>query len=260
MIIEEEFATEEELAALSPECCLADITVTIAPVLTDAQISQLASDKPDAKATANNARLNCIRESERRISELHLELMEIQGRASSIKKLIKARLDELKNLKLEDWDSTAAVDGVDTEGSTEMTTAEALGQTNGGGGMVEQPAPARPAPTKPTDWRSTPIESLDLPESICNALRENPKMTIATIGDLSDWCKQRNLLTDIKKIGSAKAEKIEAALEKFWRENPQVVENVAANVTTAVMGELGKALAEAGVTPESVSRGGADDH
>jgi hypothetical protein len=62
-------------------------------------------------------------------------------------------------------------------------------------------------------WQSFPVGKLDLPPSLVQILTEDN--SIRTVGDISKWT-ARNRLTDLKKVGEAKAEKIEEALGKFW--------------------------------------------
>lgn len=64
-------------------------------------------------------------------------------------------------------------------------------------------------------WKAVEIGELDVPDGILNKLIE---AEIETIGDLANWNESGKLLTDIEGIGQAKAEKIEAALDKFWAE------------------------------------------
>lgn len=66
-------------------------------------------------------------------------------------------------------------------------------------------------------WRTTSLrDELGLPPGICNLLEENPGKTIKTVGDISDWGNSGKDLTDIPKIGPAKVEQINNALDKFW--------------------------------------------
>lgn len=62
-------------------------------------------------------------------------------------------------------------------------------------------------------WRAIPISELQLSKSIENLLIE--ENGIKTIGDLSNWT-SRKRLTDLSKIGQAKADKIQEADEEFW--------------------------------------------
>ena len=59
------------------------------------------------------------------------------------------------------------------------------------------------------------VSKLDLPQIIFKLFGD---AKIETISDIAAWTKG-NKLTDIKGIGEAKAEEIEAALERFWKEN-----------------------------------------
>jgi hypothetical protein len=62
-------------------------------------------------------------------------------------------------------------------------------------------------------WKHVSIASLDLPSSIVEILTEDN--SIGTIGELAAFTTW-NRLTDLKKIGESKADKIEEALGKFW--------------------------------------------
>ena len=72
-------------------------------------------------------------------------------------------------------------------------------------------------------WRTVPIETLQqyhdgFSDSLVGKLLEYP---LKTIGDLADFGKSEfNQLTNIKGIGEAKAEIIEASLEEYWKANP----------------------------------------
>ena len=82
----------------------------------------------------------------------------------------------------------------------------------------EDEAPVSPMTVNTTviddeSWKAVPIVELDLAEPIKQKLLDHG---ISTVGELADYTAQGNLLTDIKGVGAAKAEKIEAALERFW--------------------------------------------
>lgn len=63
-------------------------------------------------------------------------------------------------------------------------------------------------------WRTVTLASLSLSPGILEILAESD---ITTIGHITDHTASGKRLTDISKIGEAKAEKIEQALESFWR-------------------------------------------
>lgn len=67
-------------------------------------------------------------------------------------------------------------------------------------------------------WRDVEVCTLDIADGIVAALHD---AGIKTIGDLAGWTASGERLTDILKIGSAKAEAIEKALEKFWAQQQQ---------------------------------------
>jgi Phage integrase protein. len=78
----------------------------------------------------------------------------------------------------------------------------------------EQPSPA----ADPEAWRPFELARLDLPPSVVQALAD---ADLTTMGQLCDYTNNGGLLTDIKKIGAGKAEKIDLACEKFWAEHPE---------------------------------------
>ena len=68
--------------------------------------------------------------------------------------------------------------------------------------------------TKEDDsWKSVLVSTLDLPESTIAVLIDDNG--IRTIGDIQEWTRWQRL-NDLKKVGDAKAAKIEEALMKFW--------------------------------------------
>lgn len=68
---------------------------------------------------------------------------------------------------------------------------------------------------KTTDesWRGVRLEELQIKAATLNKLYESD---LETVGDLSNWCNDREL-DDIKGIGPAKVDEIETALEAFWK-------------------------------------------
>ena len=66
-------------------------------------------------------------------------------------------------------------------------------------------------------WRSATIEEIGIDPKICQLLRDNNN--IETLGQIADHCKDYEL-TDLKKIGKAKAEKIEQAMDAYWQAHP----------------------------------------
>jgi predicted flap endonuclease-1-like 5' DNA nuclease len=71
------------------------------------------------------------------------------------------------------------------------------------------------APEPPADdaWRHTPLADLGLPPAIVETLTE---AELTTFGQLADWTAAGKELTDIPRIGPAKAEKIEDAFFAYW--------------------------------------------
>lgn len=76
--------------------------------------------------------------------------------------------------------------------------------------------------SEPTNWREVPISSLNLPTPITEALTEARFFTLGTIADLTAKGKP---LTEIPGIGSAKAEKLEAAINRWWVDHPEHCQN-----------------------------------
>lgn len=79
--------------------------------------------------------------------------------------------------------------------------------------------------TEPADtdeaWRDTSVESLGLPETTCELLRE---AGLNCVGDIADFTSDDHMLTDVPGIGPAKAERIEKALDAFWEKYRSEVE------------------------------------
>jgi len=91
-------------------------------------------------------------------------------------------------------------------------------QLEGPPGSIVEPEPESetgPEPD-PDAWRAVPLASLKgIPARTLKALAES---RIETIGDVARLGEKGLSLTDVKGIGEAAAEKINAALEEFWRE------------------------------------------
>jgi len=79
--------------------------------------------------------------------------------------------------------------------------------------LFDGPEQEPPAQQADDDWKNVPITTLNLPDGITKALHE---AGLNTIGQIAEFTADGNPLTAIPKIGPAKAQKIEAALEKFW--------------------------------------------
>ena len=86
--------------------------------------------------------------------------------------------------------------------SSDSTQPKATSITNSGDGEA---------------WKNVPVDTLGLPAGIVAALAE---ADIDTLGKIADYSASGRRLTDIANIGTAKAEKIEAACEAYWKRNP----------------------------------------
>lgn len=88
-----------------------------------------------------------------------------------------------------------------------------------GGDAAPEPCvgPEPAAPEGHTNWRTVPVSELEkhgLAAKVAATLREGG---VGTIGDVSDLGKNGLSLTDVKGVGEKAAEKIEAALDAFWK-------------------------------------------
>lgn len=80
-------------------------------------------------------------------------------------------------------------------------------------GLGPSCSPASSPSTDDESWRAHPMNLLDLPPGIVDALAD---AELRTVGDLEQFSKQGNQLTDVMGIGHVRAEMIESALERFW--------------------------------------------
>ncbi|KKN16600.1 hypothetical protein LCGC14_0974400 [marine sediment metagenome] len=77
-------------------------------------------------------------------------------------------------------------------------------------------------PTGAGHWRAVTVEEVPIPMGLCGLLRENPDKTLATLGDICDWlADDTHHLTDVPRVGQAKADQIEACLDAYWKAHPE---------------------------------------
>ena len=69
-------------------------------------------------------------------------------------------------------------------------------------------------------WRDVSVEELGIDPKLCIILREAQDTPITTLGDIADFCEKYQLV-DLHKIGKAKAEKIEEAMDAYWTAHPR---------------------------------------
>jgi hypothetical protein len=67
-------------------------------------------------------------------------------------------------------------------------------------------------------YQGVTVEALGIDSKICLILRD--ENDIGTLGQIAEFCEKYEL-TDLKKIGAAKAEKIQEAMDAYWKANPQ---------------------------------------
>lgn len=97
-----------------------------------------------------------------------------------------------------------------------MRALDASGAASADSVRDEPPATATTADAEA--WRRFELAGLDLSPAIVQTLADND---LTTMGQLCDFTAGGGLLTDLKKIGRGKAEKIEDACERFWAEHPE---------------------------------------
>lgn len=158
------------------------------------EVEPEASEAPEAES------LRRIAEAERLVATKRHEWQEVKEVAKNKKALFDASIDQLCRLIKQE--------------TSEMP-------------LFEQPAVAEAAgPVDPEDegfqaedqsWWGVPLADVlsGLPPSIIEALNESG---LKSVGELADASKNpRFKLTEIPGIGPVKAEKVEAALEAFWK-------------------------------------------
>lgn len=102
-------------------------------------------------------------------------------------------------------------DDVPAEGQEEMRESEVDAR-------ISESAAAAGPQEEDQSWREQRLlEDIGLAPNLCTLLADNPDKTIKTLGHLVDWQSKGNDLTDIPKVGPAKVDKINEALDKFWK-------------------------------------------
>lgn len=149
-----------------------------------------------------------LKEAMEYLSDLHSKGPPKEKTAGDKKDQIKPVSEPVAKQAADENPSVATNEAVLTLGGENVTVA-----------VSESPATA--GPVDPNAWRAVPISDLNLLPGLVAILAENPSKPIKTIGDLADWSAARRPLTEISKVGEAKAEKIEAAMDEFWRKHPE---------------------------------------
>lgn len=100
-----------------------------------------------------------------------------------------------------------------SEDEYEVLDLESLATlTTGNQNPKTEPSPAA-TPADDESWRNVTIEALGIPQGICKILRDYNG--IETLGQIAAHG-EHLALTDLKKIGETKAEKIQECLDRYW--------------------------------------------
>lgn len=172
-----------------------------------------------AEVAAYNAE---IHEVEQELSAAHCLLEDLTEQRKEAKQHLKDVVGRLRDLRRAGPPRTVAKSAVEAK-ATEPTNGTAT-LTLGTHGAVEVTTTAA-APKYTGNWRDIPFAELQkygLKPGLVEVCAENPKMPIKTFGDWADWC-SKHQVTEIAKVGQAKAERIADAYEKFWKDNPELV-------------------------------------
>lgn len=76
----------------------------------------------------------------------------------------------------------------------------------------------------PGDWRDVTTEQLGIPPGICSILKE-ASPSITTLSELAAYTESGQPLTNLARIGEAKADKIIACVDAYWKEHPVEAED-----------------------------------
>ena len=132
---------------------------------------------------------------EERYAELGMQVDNLKNRQKATKEIMEAVLEELQ-------------EHID-RGPVKTFPSDAIAKTT--------PAASNEEPTATDDddesWRAVTVEDAGFDDKICKIFREDND--IANIGQLEQFTRD-NTLTDLKKVGKAKAQKIQETLDAFW--------------------------------------------
>ena len=152
---------------------------------------------------------------EERISQLSIEQVRLKAASKSNREAMTEYTQELTELLLRGPERLPLFDRVKP---AEVTQEPVLKLFNEPVADAVVKTEAAPVPVADEAWRSATIEDAGIPPAVCKILRENND--IGTLGQLADWGNEF-ALTDLKKIGPAKAEQIQNATDDYWAKNPR---------------------------------------
>jgi hypothetical protein len=161
--------------------------------------------------------------AEKLVCNLSVEGELLKEKLSTVKKRLDEAVTDLVRIRNESPEVCPDLYHVnpksnDATGPTTDIAELATGENSTDNATAEPAKTFATAATSGDDWRKVELSKLDLPAGILSILAE---ADFTTIGQIADHTASGKRLTDIAKVGQAKAEKIEQAMEDFWRKNPQ---------------------------------------
>lgn len=181
--------------------------------------SDAADDPPDPPAStpptddppANRAfnHLTKIKKAETIVGQREVDLLAAKEEVKACRKAYDAAVDDLRKAIRRGEERLPLIDGMDDGNEQDGDGQAGAAESAGGNSPADEP---------PADWRETNVDFLDLSDGIKKILHEG---NMHTIGDIADFGKH-SPLTAIPKVGQAKADRIEAALDEFWAARGEV--------------------------------------
>jgi hypothetical protein len=170
------------------------------------------------------------------IADGHMQLADAKARVKSLTKCIENAVERLEQIIEDGPEEMPLFDSKQQQVDPAATEAEKASQpllnqvakpeetaatpADTTPATVEAEAIAAPVATDDESWRDVLIEKTNIPAAICKILNEDNQ--VYTLGQLTDVTAEPNTsLTDLKKIGQAKADKIEEAMCEYWAANPR---------------------------------------
>jgi hypothetical protein len=152
-------------------------------------------------------------EDHRYYEEVEEEVLEELKRKSAIYDTLVEQEKKVAELA-EDWadrkSEAAAAKGVHDTAVAELRRL--IRAQNESNPLFDGPAP------EPEAWREVRLDTLGFSSAILENLTE---ANLETIGQIADWTSSGSRLVNIAGVGPAAAEKIEDALEAFWKTQDQ---------------------------------------
>ena len=148
------------------------------------------------------------------IADGHIQLADSKARVKSLTKMIDTAVESLEELIEDGPEKMPLFDAKNEKPQESMAETKEDDRP-----LFDQPAEVA-ADTDNDAWRSILIQVTSIPTAICKILNEENQ--VYTLGQLADVTSQPgSALTDLHKIGQAKADKIEEAMQEYWAANPR---------------------------------------